>query len=278
MPRLLNVLRIGVLGFGLAASLSGCNEFSDVTASIAGSSAQLPSDRESLRAYTDHWGKVYADKPGEKYASINYARGLRAETRYKEAVAVMQTAAVKLPKDYEVLGEFGKALADEGDLQQARDVLSRSYPEDRPSWTLLSAQGSVADRLDDHARAQEFYRLALKIAPDEPAVLSNLGLSYALAKNLSAAEETLRQAAAQPKADIRVRQNLALVLALEGKFGEAEDVSAKDMSPEEAKRNVEAIRGMIAQNDSWRALQSGGAGRKKAEAAKAPKVIEGAAG
>jgi len=269
MPRLLNVLRIGVLGFGLAASLSGCNEFSDVTASIAGSSAQLPSDRESLRAYTDHWGKVYADKPGEKYASINYARGLRAETRYKEAVAVMQTAAVKLPKDYEVLGEFGKALADEGDLQQARDVLSRSYPEDRPSWTLLSAQGSVADRLDDHARAQEFYRLALKIAPDEPAVLSNLGLSYALAKNLSAAEETLRQAAAQPKADIRVRQNLALVLALEGKFGEAEDVSAKDMSPEEAKRNVEAIRGMIAQNDSWRALQSGGAGRKKAEAAKA---------
>ena len=260
MPRLITVLRIGVLGFGLAAGLCGCNEFGDVTASIASSSAQPPSDRESLRAYTEHWGKVYADKPGEKYASINYSRALRAETRYKEAVAVMQTAAVKAPKDYEVLGEYGKALADEGDLQQARDVLSRSYPEDRPSWTLLSAQGSVADRLDDHARAQEFYRSALKIAPDEPAVLSNLGLSYALSKQLGEAEETLRQAAAQPKADTRVRQNLALVLALEGKFGEADEASAKDMSPEEARKNVQAIREMIAQNDSWRALQAGGAG------------------
>jgi Flp pilus assembly protein TadD len=262
MPRLLDVLCIGVL----AASLAGCQEFGDVTASIAGSpSAQPPSDQQALRAYGDHWSKVYADKPGEKYASINYSRALRAETRYKEAVAVMQAAAVKAPKDFEVLGEFGKALADNGDLNQARDVLSRSYPEDRPNWTLLSAQGSVADRLDDHERAQSFYRAALKIAPDQPSVLSNLGLSYALAKNLGAAEETLRHAADQPKADTRVRQNFALVLALEGKFGEAEEVSAKDMSPEEAKRNVAAIRGMIAQNDSWRALQSGAG--KKAKAA-----------
>jgi Flp pilus assembly protein TadD len=265
MPRLLTVLRIGVLSLGVAAALGGCRDFGDVTASIADSPSQPPADESGLRNYADHWGKVYADKPGEKYASINYSRALRAETRYKEAVAVMQAAAVKAPKDYEVLGEYGKALADSGELSQARDVLSRSYPEDRPSWTLLSAQGSVADRLDDHAGAQSYYRAALKIAPDQPAVLSNLGLSYALTKNLGAAEETLRRAADQPKADARVRQNLALVLALEGKFAEAEDVSAKDMSPEEAKRNVEAIQGMIAQNDSWRALQAGG-GKKAAKA------------
>ena len=263
MSRLLPLL---LLGAALGASLGGCREFGDVTASIAGSSpAQPPSDREALRAYSDHWGKVYGDKPGEKYASINYARALRAQTRYKEAVAVMQAAAVKSPKDYEVLGEFGKALADDGDFQQARDVLSRSYPEDRPNWTLMSVQGSVADRLDDHVSAQNFYRAALKIAPDEPSVLSNLGLSYALSKNLGAAEDTLKRAAAQPKADVRVRQNLALVLALEGKFAEAEEVSRRDMSEEEASRNVAAIRSMIAQNDSWRALQ-GGAG-KKAKAA-----------
>jgi Flp pilus assembly protein TadD len=263
MPRLLDLLRLGVLGLGLGAALGGCHDFGDVTASIAGSPSQPPADPSGLRAYTDHWGQVYADKPGEKYASINYSRALRAETRYKEAVAVMQAAAVRAPKDFEVLGEYGKALADNGELTQARDVLSRSYPEDRPNWTLLSAQGSVADRLDDHASAQSYYRAALKIAPDEPAVLSNLGLSYALAKQLGPAEETLRQAAAQPKADARVRQNLALVLALEGKFGEAEEVSRKDMSPEEAHKNVEAVRGMIAQNDSWRALQAGGGKAKK---------------
>ena len=269
MSRLASVFRLGgVLGVALGLGLGGCQNFSDVTASIAGqdTTTKLPTDDAGLRAYADRWEKIYADKPGEKYASINYARALRALTRYKEAAAVMQAAAVKAPKDFQVLGEYGKALADNGDLMQARDVLSRSYPPDRPSWDFLSAQGSVADRLDDHLGAQNFYRQALKIAPNQPAVLSNLGLSYALSKQLPLAEQTLRRAASEPGADQRVRENLALVLALEGKFGEAERVSERDMSPEQAAGNVAAIREMIAQNDSWRALQSADKSKGKVKA------------
>jgi Flp pilus assembly protein TadD len=97
-------------------------------------------------------------------------------------------------------------------------------------------------------------------------VLTNMGLSLALAKQLPAAEQALRQAVASPKADARMRGDLALVLALEGKFSEAETVGRADLSPEAARANVEAIRQMIAQNDSWREL------RKPAKAAdpKAP--------
>jgi Flp pilus assembly protein TadD len=253
-------LRLGaVLAVVLGVALGGCQNFGDVTGSIVGGQTAMkpPSDEAALHEYVDHWERTYSAHPGEKYASINYARGLRALTRYKEAAAVMQVAAVKAPKDREVLGEYGKALADNGDLQQARDVLSRSYTADRPNWDFLSAQGSVADRLDDHVKAQEFYTEALKIAPDEPAVLSNLGLSYALSKRLDLADDTLRQASALPRADARVRQNFALVLALEGKFGEAESISRRDMPADAAARNVAAIRGMIAQNESWRALQGG---------------------
>lgn len=260
MPRSLKI-RLGLLAcVALAGALGGCRDFGDMTASIA-TSQEMPTDDTALRAYAEHWGKIYADRPGEKYASINYAHALRTLTRYKEAVAVMQAAAVKAPHDYQVLGEYGKALADNGDYNQARDVLSRSYRADRPVWQIMSVQGSVADRLDDHAGAQQFYKSALKIAPDEPSVLSNLGLSYALSKNLAQAEETLRFAAQQPKADARVRQNLALVLALEGKFREAEDTSAKDMSAQDARSNVAGIRAMIAQNDSWRAIQAGASRR-----------------
>jgi Flp pilus assembly protein TadD len=130
----------------------------------------------------------------------------------------------------------------------------------------MSVQGAVADRLEDHETAQNFYRDALKIAPGEPTVLNNLGLSYALTKQLPLAEKALRQASASPRADARVRNNLALILALEGKFAEAEQVSRQDMSAAAAKANVEAIRQMIAQSDSWRDLQSGAT----AKAAKAP--------
>jgi Flp pilus assembly protein TadD len=241
-----------------AASLSGCQTFGDTTGSIASTQQQLPNDEASLRAFADRWGKTYDQNPGEKVASINYARALRALTRYSEAAAVMQAAAVKAPKDFEVLGAYGKSLADVGQYLQAKDVLTRAYPAERPDWTILSVQGTVDDRLDDHVGAQRFYREALKITPGDPAVLSNLGLSYALTKQLGLAEDALRQASESPRADARVRQNLALVLALDGKFAEAEEVSRKDMSAQAAKANVEAIRTMIAQNDTWRTLQSGG--------------------
>jgi Flp pilus assembly protein TadD len=91
--------------------------------------------------------------------------------------------------------------------------------------------------------------------PDEASVMSNLGLSYALNRQLPQAEETLREAAGNPKADIRIRQNLALVLALEGKFGEAEDWSRRDLAPIDAAANVASIRKMIAQSNTWRDLQ-----------------------
>ncbi len=71
------------------------------------------------------------------------------------------------------------------------------------------------------------------------------------------AEQALRQASASPHADARVRQNLALVLALEGKFAEAEQTSRQDMTAQAASANVAAIKQMIAQNDSWRDLQTG---------------------
>jgi Flp pilus assembly protein TadD len=263
----------------LAAALGGCRSFDDITGSIGSTSspAALPTTDDGLRAYTEKWGKRYDENPGEKVASINYARGLRGLSRYTQAVAVMQSAAVKAPKDLDVLAAYGKALADNGQLQQAADVLSHSYTPDRPNWASMSAQGSVADQLGDHAQAQEFYKNALKIAPNEPAVLSNLGLSYALTKQLPLAEETLRQAAAQPSADRRVRDNLALVLALEGKFAEAEKVGEQDMSPEDAAANVAAVRQMIAQSNSWREIQTLDA-KKRDRPAQKPKTDSGGPG
>ncbi len=226
----------------------------------------MPANEARLRAYADECQKRYDSNPGEKTASIEYARALRALTRYSEAVAVIQTAAIKAPKDFDVLGEYGKALADAGQLTQAKTVLSHAYTPDDPRWDVMSVQGSVADRLGDHAGAMQFYREALKIAPGEPAVLTNMGLSLALAKKLPEAEQALRQAVSSPKADARMRGDLALVLALEGKFTEAETVGRADLSPDAARANVEAIRHMIAQNDSWRELRgSAKAAKPKAQ-------------
>ena len=259
--RRLSLRALAVAGAAIGAvTLGGCQQFGDVTGSIRPQAA-LSSEEAQLRVYTEERRERYERNPGEKAASIDYSRALRALTRYSEAVAVMQTAAVNSPKDQEVLGEYGKALADAGELAEAKDVLTRAYTPDNPRSDVMSVQGAVADRLGDHMGAMQFYRDALKIAPGEPSVLTNMGLSLALAKRLPEAERTLREAVVSPKADARMRGNLALVLALEGKFAEGEQVSLADLSPDAARANMEAIKRMVARNDSTRGL------RKPAKAA-----------
>jgi Flp pilus assembly protein TadD len=236
----------------------GCQNtsLSDITGSIGASqTGPLPTSEPELRHYSEDWGKRYDSNPDNKIAAMNYARSLRALTQYAQAVAVLQRLAAKYPKDMEVLGAYGKALADAGNLLEAADILARAHTPEHPNWAILSAQGSVADQLGDHAKAQAYYEAALKIVPDQPQVLSNLGLSYALAKHLPQAETTLEKAAAQPKADMRVRQNLALVLALEGKFDEAQTISARDLSPIDAASNVAEIKQMISQSNTWQQIQ-----------------------
>ena len=55
-------------------------------------------------------------------------------------------------------------------------------------------------------------------------MLNNLGLSYVLTNELAEAEKVLREAAASPKATLKVSENLALVLRLQGKAAEAEQL------------------------------------------------------
>ena len=137
---------------------------------------------------------------------------------------------------------------------------------------MVSTQGTIADELGNHDGAREYYREALKIRPNDPTVLSNMGLSYALSRQLPRAEETLLLAANQPTADTRVRQNLSLVLALEGKFAQAEEWSRRDLPPIEAAANIASIRQMISQSNTWRDIaapqrDTGPAPRRKLSAA-----------
>lgn len=252
-------LRAGALVLVAALWLSGCNgrgPLGDITGSIGGAPTALPHDEAGLRRFAEDWGERYDRNPKDRTVALTYARALQGLGQNAQAVAVLQGLAIAYPDDMKVLGAYGKALADAGKLRQAAEILDKAHTPERPDWSILSTQGSIADQLGDHAAARGYYEAALKIRPNEPGVLSNLGLSHALARDLPRAEETLRLAAAQPTADARVRQNLALVLALQGKFPEAEELSRRDLSPLQAKQNVAAIRQMISQSDTWRDIQS----------------------
>ena len=258
----------GILAaLAMAASLGGCMTDRDETGAIALTATPLPQDQSALRDYAATWSRKHDADPGDVAAVVNYARALRALTQYAQATAVLEAAVAKHPTDMPLLAAYGKALADAARPREAMDVLARAHTPDRPDWTVLSAQGAVADQLGDHPGAVNYYEAALKLKPGEPTILSNLGLSYALAKDLGRAEDVMKLAAADPRADMRVRQNFALVLSLEGKFKQAEGVAAADLSPTDAAASVDAIRQMIASDARWRGVGQGGPARVPVRAA-----------
>ena len=62
----------------------------------------------------------------------------------------------------------------------------------------------------------------------------------------------MRPASQAPGADSRVRQNLALVVGLQGRFDEAEAIARNEMSPDQANANVAYLRAMLAQQNAYK--------------------------
>jgi Flp pilus assembly protein TadD len=242
---LLPALALGLL-------LAGCNTMQpkEVVRPL-GAAAAARADVDGRRS-EQAWGERHRISPDDPEAAVSYARALRGNGQRREAVAVLERALALHPNHRGVLSAYGRALADAGNYRQALDVLGRAHTLGQPDWRILSVQGAALDQMGRHEEAQRYYGTALRIAPDEPSVLSNLGLSYALSKDLIRAETTLRRAADQPRVDPRVRRNLALVVGLQGRISEAEGIARADLPSDEGTASAAYLRQMLAQQNGWK--------------------------
>jgi Flp pilus assembly protein TadD len=247
-PRLLSQVFAGSL---LALALAGCQTAStgpDTTGSIATEGVITASDlgpEEALGA-VQKWGALYGQNERDKVAALNYAAALRGAGQTGQAVAVMRKAAIYHPQDREVLAAFGKALAADGKFKEALATVRRAQRADNPDWQLLSTEGGILDSVGKHEEARALYQQALVLAPGEPQILNNLGLSYVLTNELEKAEEILREAAENPKATRKIKENYALVLKL--KNGEIIGEAPAG----------EAQTGAVVEEDIWSELSGSG--------------------
>ncbi|MGY4448084.1 Flp pilus assembly protein TadD [Bradyrhizobium sp. i1.3.1] len=162
----------------VAMGLGGCtamSKLSDVTGSVGPRTEAAPAD--PARA-VDVYGERYRANPKDADAALGYGQALRANGQRAQAAAVLEQATIANPGNKALLAQYGRALADNGNFQQAFDVLSKAHSPDNPDWRLLSVQGTALDQMGRHDEARSYYASALRIAPGDPGVLSNLGLSY----------------------------------------------------------------------------------------------------
>ncbi len=253
-------------GCALVLVVGGCqttkvaSDEPNQTGTIQTSGSVVASDltREEALSAVQKWGQVYSADEKNKVAALNYSAALRAAGQSAQAVQVMRKATILHTNDREVLAAYGKALAADGQFDEALRTIRRAQTPDNPDWRLLAAEGAILDSLGRNESGRARYQQALVLAPGEPQVLNNLGMSYTLTGDLDMAEQTLRQALNHPAATARIRQNLALVLGLQGKFKEAEAMATRDLSPEQAKENMAYLQNVLNQQNTWADIKKAG--------------------
>lgn len=192
------------------------------------------------------WAQEVDVDPKDADAGIKLSQALRSIGRNDEAVAAADHVLVLYPDNVEALLERGRDDIARNQGFYALDSLKHAAAVAPKDWRAPSLMGVALDQIGRGDEAREAWQAALKLSPNNPSVLTNLAMSYVAKGDAASAEPLLRTAASQPTATVLTRENLALVLGLQGKTDEAERLIRQDLPPELAEKNLAWLRSRTA--------------------------------
>ena len=229
---------------GLGGSLDPMNTASTAPASFSG---------------TAEMGKAWQAEPKNVNKGLAYANGLGSLGHTDKQLEVLKQLASANPGNMQVTTLYGKKLVTAGRSGDALPLLEKAAGAKGADWRVHSALGSAYDQQGHYEKARNSYKRGLALDAQNFSVLNNLGMSYALEGNLRQAELTLREANSLPdaKSEPRLRQNLALVVGLQGRFEEASKIASEDLPPDQVEANMAYLKKMLSQPNTWQQLSDG---------------------
>ena len=223
-----------------------------------GSTTAAPALKNEAGSYlkTRELAAAWNQKPGDEITGFAYADALTKLGQQTVALDVLKAVSVAHPADGAVQAKIGKTLLSAGRPGEAASVLERAVASKQADWKVYSALGSAYDQQGQYELARTQYNKALALQPNSISVQNNLGMSYALQGKLPEAERILRLAVAQPgSASVpRVRQNLALVVGLQGRADESRKIASADLPPDQVEKNLAYMQQMLDKPNTWAEL------------------------
>ena len=188
------------------------------------------------------WAREADADPTDVNARLKLAKALRAMGKYDEAAATADQLLVVQPNNLEALLESARARVAANQGFYAIDDAERAEALAPRDWRPVALLAIALEQSDRDSEALAAHQKALSLAPDNPATLTNLGMYFATHGDPVSAEPLLRRAAAAPGATAQERQNLALVLGLQGKLDEAVQLERRDLPPDVVQSNLAYLR------------------------------------
>lgn len=243
--RILALLGTGLLtGACAGGGLNATQELASLTAPAA-AEEQAAVPRSELEKATDYWGKEFAKNPRNLEAALAFSKNLKAMGQKGQAMSVLQQASLFHSTDRKLASEYGRLALEFDQLKVAKQLLEAADDPSAPDWRVISARGTVLAKEGRYRDAIPYYERALSLAQNQPSVLNNLALAYTMNGEAEKAEGLLRQAAGSEASNSKVRQNLALVLGLQGKYDESKRVASQDLPSDSAASNAEYMRKLV---------------------------------
>lgn len=263
-----SIFKLGLTATISAFAIAGCtkpqtkeNQFA---AEMMEQNQILPASRaerdaiksQDMITQTAFWSSQFELNPGDYEAGLAFAKSLRGIGSSQRSAEVASQALSLHPGDAELSKALARAAMDQARPDVAVSTLFVAIPKARDDWELMSLYGVALDNMGNHKEAQASYDTALKLSPMNSTVMSNLGLSYLMQGEYEMAESILRRAMSQSnQPDPRIRQNLALVLGVQGRFDESAELTGVDLPPNMVAENMAYYRKLLTPDRKWSALR-----------------------
>lgn len=200
-------------------------------------------------AAAGYYRRAHALEPRSLAPLLGLGRSLTKLGDNERASEAFEVALKLDGRNIEALYGLGNALIglNRPQLAIGRFETALSLKENARAYNGL---GVAYDMLGDHTTAQIFYGTGLKLEPANLTLRNNLGLSLAIDGKFDQAIKILRQAAADPRATSRNRLNLALAYGLAGQPDKAAEIARIDLDDDAVRRNLAYYRTLRALKDT----------------------------
>jgi Flp pilus assembly protein TadD len=209
----------------------------DVVAKVATDIANSEGAAGNPAAAIAFYRRSLQDNPNQPKVEVSLGMALLQTGAPGEAAETFRKVISRFPQDTGALNGLGIALVELGKPAAALDPLRKAAAA-APAPRTYRTLGVAENLLGQNQQAEADYSRGLALAPDDPGLNNNLGLSMALSGNFDGAIALLRRAAHRPNATPQTRQNLALALGLAGRTTEAAQVARADLDERSVQSNL----------------------------------------
>ena len=201
------------------ALLSGCGVSSQqthlntkISTSKLAEIAQMSGDPSAAESI---YATAAQENPADAEAQLNYANVLVQENRISEARRILSSRIGSVRNPQTLHGPLGSLYVLTGDAQLAVAEFDAALSGDSRNVRWLTNKAIALDLLKQHTEAQALYRKALAASPDDPIIISNLGLSLVLSGQKEEAAKVMATLGGQDLMP-RIRNNYDVVRAANG--------------------------------------------------------------